>query len=69
MGALPLKEQLRAAARCRMACRRPMTVSTTIAPPGDGEFPIDEIAEVLRRCGGLNLVGLEVFLGSSIGCL
>lgn len=29
--------------------------------PGDGEFPIDEIVEVLRRSGGLNIVGLEVF--------
>jgi hypothetical protein len=38
-----------------------MMVSTTIAPPGDGEFHIDEIVEVVRQWGGLNLVGLEVF--------
>jgi sugar phosphate isomerase/epimerase len=29
--------------------------------PGDGEFPIDEIVEVLRQSGGLNIVGLEIF--------
>ena len=29
--------------------------------PGDGDFPIGEIVEVLRRSGGLNDVGLEIF--------
>jgi hypothetical protein len=29
--------------------------------PSDGEFPIDEIVEVLRQSGGLNIVGLEIF--------
>jgi sugar phosphate isomerase/epimerase len=29
--------------------------------PGDGEFPIDEIVEVLRQTGGLSIVGLEIF--------
>jgi 4-hydroxyphenylpyruvate dioxygenase len=29
--------------------------------PGDGEFPIDEIINVLRKTGGLNHVGLEIF--------
>ena len=29
--------------------------------PGDGDFPIGEIVEVLRKSGGLNDVGLEIF--------
>jgi sugar phosphate isomerase/epimerase len=29
--------------------------------PGEGEFPIAEILEVLRKSGGLNIVGLEIF--------
>jgi 4-hydroxyphenylpyruvate dioxygenase len=29
--------------------------------PGDGDFPIGEVVEVLRRSGGLNDVGLEIF--------
>jgi 4-hydroxyphenylpyruvate dioxygenase len=29
--------------------------------PGEGEFPIDEIVDVLRQTGGLNIVGLEIF--------
>jgi len=29
--------------------------------PGDAEFPIDEIVDVLKEIGALNLVGLEVF--------
>jgi len=29
--------------------------------PGDGEFPIKDIVDVLRETGGLNVVGLEVF--------
>jgi sugar phosphate isomerase/epimerase len=29
--------------------------------PGDGEFPIAEILEVLRQNRGLNVVGLEIF--------
>lgn len=29
--------------------------------PGDGEFPIDEIVNILREIGGLNNVGLEIF--------
>jgi 4-hydroxyphenylpyruvate dioxygenase len=29
--------------------------------PWDGEFPINEIVDVLRRSGALNTVGLEIF--------
>jgi sugar phosphate isomerase/epimerase len=29
--------------------------------PGDGEFPIAEILQVLRENGGLNIVGPEIF--------
>ena len=29
--------------------------------PGDGEFPIAEILDVLRESGGLNIVGPEIF--------
>ena len=29
--------------------------------PGEGDFPIGEIVEVLRNSGGLNNVGLEIF--------
>ena len=29
--------------------------------PGEGDFPVDEVVEVLRTSGGLNNVGLEVF--------
>ena len=29
--------------------------------PGDGEFPISEIVDVLRKTDGLNVVGLEIF--------
>jgi hypothetical protein len=29
--------------------------------PGDGDFPIQEIIQVLRESGGLNDVGLEIF--------
>jgi 4-hydroxyphenylpyruvate dioxygenase len=29
--------------------------------PGDGDFPVQEIIQVLRESGGLNNVGLEIF--------
>jgi hypothetical protein len=29
--------------------------------PGDGEFPITVILDILRATGGLNRVGLEIF--------
>ncbi len=29
--------------------------------PGEGDFPVDEIVQVLRATGGLNNVGLEIF--------
>jgi sugar phosphate isomerase/epimerase len=35
--------------------------------PGDGEFPIDEIVELLRQSSGLNIVRLESSPRSSIG--
>ena len=29
--------------------------------PGEGDFPVEEIVDILRRTGGLNNVGLEIF--------
>jgi 4-hydroxyphenylpyruvate dioxygenase len=61
MRTLPLKEQLRAAAQVPDGMSLAYDDLNNHRAPGHGEFPIDEIVEVLRQCGGLNLVGLEVF--------
>lgn len=66
LGTIP-GEKITGVQLCDATARLPDGVSLTFdgfnnrCLPGDGEFPIDEIVNVLRRIGALNNVGLEIF--------